>query len=171
MNSNNQFKKFIPSLISVSRILIAPIFLIAFLDNLWLISVLLYTFAVATDALDGYIARKFDLTSSNGAYIDIIADFILVLVGFLAFVLTGIYPFWVILIILLMFLQFIITSKANILVYDPIGKYYGAFLFMVIFITLLLNIASLNLILLILIVIFSFISIISRVYYLINKKK
>lgn len=170
MNSINQFKKVIPSLISISRIIIAPIFLIAFIDNLWLISVLLYIFAVSTDALDGYIARKYELTSTYGAYMDITADFILILVGFLGFVLVGIYPFWVIILIVLMFVQFIITSKADILIYDPIGKYYGSFLFITIFITLLSNNSSLNLILLILIVIFSFISILSRAYYLINGK-
>lgn len=173
---NNSLKKSIPSLITIARIIIAPLFLITFLNNDLLLSIFIYVLAVATDAIDGYLARILDSSTSLGAYLDIIADLILVLSGFIAFIIKGIYPIWILIVILAMFLQFIITSRARILIYDPIGKYYGSFLFLTIFITLInaiFNNSFLNTILLILIVIFTIISLISRLYFIViaNKSK
>jgi CDP-diacylglycerol--glycerol-3-phosphate 3-phosphatidyltransferase/cardiolipin synthase len=160
MISDKRLKNAIPSLVSIIRIILAPLFLIAFLENNLILSICIYTIAVATDAIDGYLARILDSVTPLGAYLDITADLILILTGFVAF-------------IIIMFLQFIITSKFKVPVYDPIGKYYGAFLFLVIFITLIADIFHnnyLNYILLILIVIFTAISLISRLFFIIKLK-
>ncbi len=129
---------------------------------------------MATDAIDGYIARAMDYSTSSGAYLDIIADLILVLTGFIAFIIKDIYPIWILIVIGAMFLQFVITSRAKKPVYDPIGKYYGSFLFLVIFITLInsfFNNSFLNGILLVLIIIFTIISLISRFFFIIKSNK
>jgi len=73
--------------------------------------------------------------------------------------------------IVFMFFQFILTSKTKIPVYDPVGKYYGLFLLVIIFITLLSPENSIHSILLILLVIFTIISIISRLFNLIHQSK
>jgi len=174
MNSNNQFKKIIPSLITIIRIFLAPLFLLTFLNNQIVLSIIIYILAVVTDAIDGYIARAMDYSTSTGAYLDIIADLILVLTGFIAFIIKGIYPIWILIVIGAMFLQFVITSRTKTPVYDPIGKYYGSFLFLVIFITLInsiFNNSFLNVILLILIIIFTIISFISRLFFIIKSNK
>ena len=79
------------------------------------------------------------------------------------------------LIILLMFLQFIITSQAKKPVYDPVGKYYGAFLFLIIFVTLinliLIDNQFLNFIFLVFIVSFTIIAVISRLFFIIRSNK
>jgi CDP-diacylglycerol--glycerol-3-phosphate 3-phosphatidyltransferase/cardiolipin synthase len=172
---NYRLKKAIPSLISIIRIFLAPFFLITFLDNYLVLSLLIYVLAVATDAIDGYLARILDTSTSSGAYLDITADLILVLAGFSAFIITGIYPIWILLIILLMFLQFIITSKAKKPVYDPVGKYYGAFLFLIIFVTLinliLIDNQFLNFIFFVSTVIFTIIAVISRLFFIIPSNK
>ena len=55
-----------------------------------------------------------------------------------ALVLKGIYPFWVLLLMLFMFLQFLLSSMyIRELIYDPLGKYYGAFLMIMLFFTLI----------------------------------
>ena len=41
----------------------------------------------------------------------------------------GLYPLWMILLIVAMFIQFVLTSRLERPVYDPVGKYYGLFLF------------------------------------------
>jgi CDP-diacylglycerol--glycerol-3-phosphate 3-phosphatidyltransferase/cardiolipin synthase len=64
------------------------------------------------------------------------ADFLCILAAFSAFVIGGLYPFWILLLIVAMFVQFLLTSKRGRPVYDPVGKYYGAFLFTAIGITL-----------------------------------
>ena len=60
----------------------------------------------------------------------------LILAAFSAFVIKGVYPFWTLLLIGAMFLQFILTSGLRRPVYDPVGKYYGVFLFAAIGVTL-----------------------------------
>ena len=168
--SKKSIQLLIPSGITSIRVILAPILFFTVINNFILYSICIFILAVATDAIDGYVSRKLDATSSNGAYFDVIADFILILSGFLGLVINGLYPFWLIIIIILMFLQFIITSKFRLPVYDPIGKYYGSFLFIVIFISLIVINPILYFILTILIVIFTVISITSRILFMLKKK-
>lgn len=168
MNYSFRFKNLIPSGFTAIRIVLIPFFLLAFFHGFKFWTISIFIFAVATDAIDGYLARKWDSSSTLGACFDVTADFILILAIFLAFTLEGVYPFWVLFIIVFMFLQFIVTSKTKILNYDPLGKYYGSFLFTVIFITLIFPNNFIYLILLSLIVIFTIISIISRLFSLYN---
>ena len=168
--SKNSVKNLTPSVITGIRVILAPIFFLTIINNLLIYSLIIFLLALVTDFLDGYISRKWDVFSSKGAYFDITADFILIMAGFSAFVIRDIYPFWIIIIIVSMFIQFIITSKSKILVYDPVGKYYGVFLFIIIFIDLIINNSSINLLLVILIVIFTVISIISRLLFILKHK-
>jgi CDP-diacylglycerol---glycerol-3-phosphate 3-phosphatidyltransferase len=166
MDYSYRFKKFIPSGVTAIRLVLIPFFLLAFFYGLKFWSISIFILAVATDAIDGYLARKWDSTSNSGAYFDVTADFILIFAVFTAFIMDGVYPFWVLLILVFMFLQFILTSKTKIPVYDPLGKYYGSFLFAVIFITLTFSDNFINVLLLSLIVIFTIISIVSRLFSL-----
>ena len=168
--SKKSIQLFIPSGITSIRVILAPILFFTLINNFILYSLFIFVFAVATDALDGYVSRKLDVASSMGAYFDVVADFILILSGFSGFVFIGLYPFWLIIIIILMFLQFIITSKFKLPVYDPIGKYYGSFLFIVIFISLIVINPILYFLLTTLIVIFTFISITSRYWFMLKNK-
>jgi CDP-diacylglycerol--glycerol-3-phosphate 3-phosphatidyltransferase/cardiolipin synthase len=169
MAFENKFKASIPSQISAIRILLAVLFFLALNKDLTL-AIIIFTAAMLTDALDGYTARKLDFASSAGAYLDVIADFILVSAGFLGLVSLGFYPFWVILLVVFMFLQFLATSKAQKPIYDPVGKYYGSFLFLVILTTLTLQNQFLNVILVILMVIFTIISLSSRLWFILHEK-
>jgi phosphatidylglycerophosphate synthase len=77
-NINNHLRKNIPSILSIIRIIIAPVFLISFLNYDIFLAMTLFVFALITDVLDGYIARKYGLKSPIGAYLDVVADFILI---------------------------------------------------------------------------------------------
>ena len=159
----------VPTGITASRIILSILFLDLLINNIKIGTILIFLLAVITDAFDGYSARKLGVVSDYGAYFDIIADFILVLVAFLTFIIIEIYPYWLLLLIVLVFLQFILTSKLNVLVYDPVGKYYGAFLFAVIFVTLICP-PSFYSWLLIAIILFTIISLISRYLFFIFRK-
>ncbi|HML04444.1 MAG TPA: CDP-alcohol phosphatidyltransferase family protein [Methanobacterium sp.] len=159
----------VPTGITLSRVILAIVFLYLLINNLKILAIAIFLLAIISDALDGYIARKLGISSDSGAYLDIIADFFLVLISFLAFIISGIYPYWLLLLIILVFLQFILTSKFNVLIYDPVGKYYGAFLFAIILITLVSPNIYYN-ILLIIIVLFTIISLISRYLFFIFRK-
>ena len=95
---------YIPSFITSIRVILAFILLFSLIKGFFIFSIILFLIAIATDGLDGYIARKLCVSSSSGAYFDIIADFILVLTVFIAFVISGIYPYWIIILILLDFI-------------------------------------------------------------------
>ena len=72
--SKNEFLT-IPNILSIIRILLIPIIIYLYCfkqDNLWsLIVVLLSTF---TDIADGFIARKFNMITDFGKFIDPVAD-------------------------------------------------------------------------------------------------
>lgn len=67
-----------------------------------------FLLASFTDWLDGYLARRWHQTSALGALLDPIADKVLVLGMFLAFVQLGLIPAWMVLIIA--FREFLITG-------------------------------------------------------------
>lgn len=119
------------------RLIAAPLLLYTFLNDLKTWSIGIFLLAVFTDALDGHAARRLGGGALLGPYSDATADFVLVLAAFAAFVVRDIYPFWTLLLIVAMFIQFVLTSRLDRPIYDPVGKYYGVFLFAVIGVTIL----------------------------------
>ena len=159
----------VPTGITTFRIVLSILFLDLLTNNMKTSAILVFLLAVITDAFDGYSARKLGVASDYGAYFDIAADFILVLVAFFTFTIIGVYPYWLLLLIILVFIQFILTSKLKVLVYDPVGKYYGAFLFAVILVTLVSPPAFYSF-LVIATILFTLISLVSRYLFFIFRK-
>lgn len=101
----------LPNKITLSRIGLAFIFMfLLFCHNLLAKYLALFVFclASATDFLDGYIARKRKLENDFGRLMDPIADKILILAAFLAFVEMKIIPAWMVIIII--FRELVITG-------------------------------------------------------------
>ncbi len=74
----------IPNLLTVLRIVLIPLFVIIFyLQSSWAYPVSAAIFALAgiTDWLDGYLARKLGQTSAFGAFLDPVADKLMVAVA------------------------------------------------------------------------------------------
>jgi len=92
----------------------------------------LFLLSSVTDLADGYVARNIKTASKAGAYYDSIADFILIAGVFAVFTVKGLYPPWVLAIISISFGQFIITSLRRESIYDPVGKYFGSLLYVII---------------------------------------
>jgi cardiolipin synthase len=86
----------IPNVLSVVRLLCAPIFL-------WLLfdqheragAAFLLGGLGATDFVDGYVARHFDQVSTVGKVLDPLADRILLIVGVAAILADGAVPAWI----------------------------------------------------------------------------
>jgi len=127
----------IPCGITALRIVAAGLLLYALSEGMRPWALTLFLFSCVTDYIDGYLARRLGVCTVLGSYLDATADFLVVLASFTAFVRQGVYPWWTVLVIVSMFLQFIVTSKLGRPIYDPVGKYYGTFLFAAIGVTLL----------------------------------
>jgi cardiolipin synthase len=93
--------------LTVLRILLIPVFVffsISYGQSLdagtpieWqrMAAILVFIAAAATDGLDGYIARRFDMRSELGAYLDALADKALLMSMFVALAVAHIVPAWV----------------------------------------------------------------------------
>lgn len=79
--------KHLPNALSVARIAITPLFVVLFLSGtLWaqLGALVLFILGAVSDWLDGEIARRYDLRSRLGQFLDPLADKVLVLGAFVA---------------------------------------------------------------------------------------
>ena len=96
----------------------------------------LFVFAATTDLLDGYLARKLNVTTKFGSYYDATTDFALVIGIYSLFAAKGFYPIWLLVLIAASFVQFLATSPYAKKIYDPIGRYIGSALYIGIVLTL-----------------------------------
>jgi CDP-diacylglycerol--glycerol-3-phosphate 3-phosphatidyltransferase len=68
-----------PNLITISRFLLSIVlFAMIYAGGLWIASAVLFVFAAATDAVDGYIARKYGMITVLGRILDPFVDKIIV---------------------------------------------------------------------------------------------
>ena len=121
----------LPNKLTVLRIILVAVFMFfLFLRGVPAKVLALVTFLVAsfTDILDGYIAKKYDMVTDFGRLMDPIADKILVLSAFLAFVEMELIPAWMVVIII--FREMAVTglriaalSKGKIIAADDSGKH------------------------------------------------
>ena len=71
----------IPNIITIVRVLLIPVFvLVYFLDWKWAhqAGAFIFWFAAITDWVDGYLARKLNQTTAFGAFLDPVADKLIV---------------------------------------------------------------------------------------------
>lgn len=100
----------LPNQLTVLRIILSPIFLFFFLSENPLfkqISIGIFIVAALTDWYDGWLARKFNYITNWGKFWDPLADKILTSIAFIGFVILGVLPLWMVIIILVR--DFIIT--------------------------------------------------------------
>ena len=159
-------KYIIPTFVTLLRLIAAPIFYYEFLNNSCVIAFSIFIFAALTDIADGKIARSLNATSTFGAFLDVIIDFVLIITVFLAFFKQKWYCIFVFMPISISFINFIIGSRLRKPIYDPLGKYMGAFVMIIIGITLLFPYVIVRKILIYLLAIFFVVNIFSRTMYL-----
>ncbi len=92
----------LPNALTCSRPLLAVVFVFfLFAEGFWAKALALAVFLVAslTDYWDGYFARKGGKTTSFGKLMDPIADKVLTLSAFVSFMVLGLMPWWLVLLI------------------------------------------------------------------------
>lgn len=85
----------LPNLISLGRLILVPVVLRAIWLRQYESAVLWCAIAGISDALDGFLARRLHATSRLGAYIDPVADKLLLSGTYLVLGLDGVIPWWV----------------------------------------------------------------------------
>ena len=101
----------LPNKLTLSRIALTFVFMGFLYTNgvaAKILALLTFVLASLTDALDGYLAKKYKQTTDFGRLMDPIADKILVLAAMLAFVERGVIPAWMVVIII--FREVTVTS-------------------------------------------------------------
>jgi CDP-diacylglycerol---glycerol-3-phosphate 3-phosphatidyltransferase len=132
----------LPNKITISRIILIPFFMIFALFPLsfgkvdlfgleigvnQLIAVLIFIIASATDGIDGYIARKHNLVTNLGKFLDPLADKLLTTAAFILLVDTNDIAGWMVIIILfrelsVTGLRLLAVEKGVVIAADKLGK-------------------------------------------------
>lgn len=86
----------LPNLITIARFLMAPAIVLAMLEGEMAFAFFLFIAAGASDAVDGFIARHFGQTSELGAYLDPVADKLLLVSVFVMLAILGAIPDWLV---------------------------------------------------------------------------
>tara|TARA_Y100001970_G_scaffold209150_1_gene254954 strand:+ start:2093 stop:2689 length:597 start_codon:yes stop_codon:yes gene_type:complete len=117
--------RWLPNILTSIRVLLVPIFLYCLFteyDHGKFIALITFLVAAITDAYDGIIARKYNLVSKFGIFFDPLADKILILSAFYAFmfipILSPMVKLWMV--ILISFRDVVITILRTILQYKGI---------------------------------------------------
>lgn len=88
----------IPNMLTLSRIFLTPLLVWFLLDNRTKEALYVFLIAGSTDGLDGLIARLFHQKSKLGAYLDPLADKLLLVSSFLLLGRLGFVPSWLVII-------------------------------------------------------------------------
>ncbi len=90
----------IPNILTIFRILLTPLFVIFLIRDMFSFALLVFSIAAVSDALDGLLARVFNQYSVLGAYLDPIADKLLLVSAFVSLAVLKIIPPWLTVIVI-----------------------------------------------------------------------
>ena len=89
----------LPNLITVARILAVPVVVWAIVANEMLLAFLLFLAAGISDAVDGFLAKRFDMKTELGAHLDPLADKILIVSIYVALGINAAVPGWLVILV------------------------------------------------------------------------
>lgn len=89
----------IPNLITLARILMVPVVVWAIASNTMWFAFVLFLVAGVSDAVDGFLAKRFNMTTELGAYLDPLADKALIVSIYLTLGINGDIPRWLVILV------------------------------------------------------------------------
>lgn len=89
----------IPNIITLGRILLVPVIVWAIASNQMAIAFGLFLVAGFSDAVDGFLAKRFNMSSELGALLDPVADKALLVSIYVALGIWGAIPRWIVILV------------------------------------------------------------------------
>ena len=89
----------IPNLITLARILTVPVLVWAIISGEMGLAFLLFLAAGISDAVDGFLAKRFGMATELGAYLDPLADKVLIVSIYVALGIVGALPAWLVILV------------------------------------------------------------------------
>jgi cardiolipin synthase (CMP-forming) len=89
----------IPNLITLGRILLVPIVVWAISSGAMWAAFVLFLAAGVSDAVDGFLAKRFNMTTVLGAYLDPLADKALIVSIYVTLGISGVIPHWLVILV------------------------------------------------------------------------
>ena len=106
----------IPNALTLLRLLLIPVFLIASFRGMFFAAFVLFITAAVTDIFDGMIARRLNQRSSLGAYLDPIADKLLLSSSFVILAYKHAIAWWLTIMVLSRDILLLIVAAVIILI-------------------------------------------------------
>jgi cardiolipin synthase len=89
----------IPNIITLARILLVPVIVWAIASNQMEIAFAIFIVAGVSDAVDGFLAKRFNMASELGALLDPLADKALLVSIYVALGIWGAVPRWIVILV------------------------------------------------------------------------
>jgi len=89
----------IPNLITLARILLVPVVVWAIASDQMLFAFLLFAAAGVSDAVDGFLAKRFGMQTELGAYLDPLADKAMIVSIYVALGIGEAIPRWLVILV------------------------------------------------------------------------
>ena len=91
----------IPNMLTIARLCLVPVFVLVFMleGQPKTLAGLVFVLASLTDVLDGYIARKYNMTSKTGQLLDPLADKLMQITVVVAMLFANMVPLWFVLVL------------------------------------------------------------------------
>ncbi len=110
----------IPNILTLLRMVLVPVVIWLIITGEVSLAFWLFLFAGATDAVDGFIAKRFDQATLLGAYLDPVADKLLLVGVFVTLGIVHALPSWLVVLIVSRDLMIVIAFGVAHLVGRPI---------------------------------------------------
>ena len=110
----------IPNIITLGRILLVPVIVWAIASNQMAIAFAVFIVAGVSDAVDGFLAKRFNMASELGALLDPLADKALLVSIYIALGTWGAVPRWIVILVVSRDIMIVAAVIVSWLVGKPI---------------------------------------------------
>ena len=111
----------IPNLITLARILLVPVVVWAIASGEMRLAFILFLAAGLSDAVDGFLAKRFDMATELGAYLDPLADKAMIVSIYVTLAIVGTIPLWLVILVVSRDIMIVSAIILSWLVDNPVA--------------------------------------------------